>query len=41
MGRRKRHPGFDNAPGVSITSSPAASAVSVVGHCLPGLYGNI
>ena len=31
MGRRKRHPGFDNAPGGSITSSPAAAAVSVVG----------
>jgi len=41
MGRRKRHPGFDNAPGVSITSSQAASAVSVVGHCLPELFGNI
>ena len=40
MGRRKRHPGFDNAPGVSITFSQAASAVSVVGHCLPGLSGN-
>jgi len=41
MGRRKSHPGCDNAPGVSITSSQAASAVSVVGHCLPGLSGNI
>jgi len=37
MGRRKRHLGFDNAPGVSRTSSPAASVVSVVGRCLPGL----
>jgi len=26
MGRRKSHPGFADAPGVSITSSPAASA---------------
>ncbi|HEX5681859.1 MAG TPA: hypothetical protein VFX82_13580 [Desulfobacterales bacterium] len=41
MGRRKIHPGFDNAPGVSITSSQAASAVSVVGHFLPGLSGTI
>ena len=38
MGRRKSHPGFANAPGVSITSSQAAAAVSVVGHCLPGLF---
>jgi len=41
MGRRKRHPGFADAPGVSITSSQAASAVSVVGLCLPGLSGTI
>jgi len=41
MGRRKRHPGFDNAPEVSRTSSPAASAVSVVGRSLPGLSGTI
>jgi len=41
MGRRKRPPGFANAPGVSITSSQAASAVSVVGHCFPGLSINI
>jgi hypothetical protein len=26
MGRRKRHPGFADAPGVSITSSQAAAA---------------
>jgi len=38
MGRRKSHPGFDNAPGVSITSSQAASAVSVVGRCLSGAF---
>jgi hypothetical protein len=37
MGRRKRHPGFADAPGVSRISSQAASAVSVVGHCPPGL----
>jgi hypothetical protein len=41
MGRRKGHPGFGNAPGISRTSSPTASAVSVVGHCLPGLFINI
>ena len=41
MGRRKSHPGFADAPGVSITSSQAAAAVSVVGHCLPGLSGTI
>jgi len=41
MGRRKSHPGFADAPGVSITSSQAAAAVSVVGHCLPGLSVNI
>jgi len=41
MGRRKRHLGFVDAPGVSITSSQAASAVSVVGHCLPGISGTI
>jgi hypothetical protein len=41
MGRRKKHPGFANAPEVSITSSQAAVAVSVVGLCLPGLSGNI
>jgi len=41
MGRRKKHPGFADAPGVSRTSSPAASAVSVVGRCLPGLSGTI
>ena len=38
MGRRKSHPGFDNAPGVSRTSSQAASAVSVVGHCPFGAF---
>jgi len=41
MGRRKGPPGFANAPGVSITSSQAASAVSVVGHSFPGLSINI
>ena len=41
MGRRKRHPGFVNAPGVSRTSSQAASVVSVMGRCLPGLSINI
>jgi len=41
MGRRKRPPGFANAPGVSRTPSPAASAVSVVEHGLPGLSGTI
>jgi hypothetical protein len=40
-GRRKKHPGFDNAPGVSITPSQAAAAVSVVGRSLPGLSGTI
>ena len=38
MGRRKRHPGFVNAPRVSITSSQAASAVSVVGRCPGALW---
>jgi len=41
MGRRKGHPGFVNAPGVSITPSPAAAVGAVVGRCLPGLSGNI
>jgi hypothetical protein len=41
MGRRKKLPGFANAPGVSITPSQAAAAGSVVGRCLPGLSGNI
>jgi len=41
MGRRKKLPGSDNAPGVSITSSQAAAIVSVVGRCLPGLAVNI
>jgi hypothetical protein len=41
MGRRKSHPGFVNAPWVSITPSQAASAVSVVGRSLPGLSVNI
>ena len=41
MGRRKSHPGFADAPGVSITSSQAASAVSVVGRWIPGLSVNI
>jgi len=41
MGRRKKHPGFVNAPGVSRTPSPAASTVSVVGLCLPGLFVTI
>ena len=36
MGRRKGHPGFVNTPGVSITSSQAATVVSVVGHCFRG-----
>jgi len=41
MGRRKSPPGFADAPGVSRTSSPAASVVSVVGRCPPGLSVNI
>ena len=41
MGRRKSHPGFADAPGVSRTSSPAASVVSVMERCLPGLSINI
>jgi len=36
MGRRKSRPGFTDAPGVSRTSSQAASAVSVVGVVLRG-----
>jgi hypothetical protein len=41
MSSRKSHPGFADAPEVSITSSQAASAVSVVGRWFMGLSGNI
>ena len=38
MGRRKSHLGFADAPGVSRTSSQAASAVSVVGALPSGAF---
>ena len=41
MGRRKTTEVSADAPGVSITSSQAAAAVSVVERCLPGLSGTI